>query len=158
MTHQETFISRLRHQRERLGASLEDIARETRIKPEQIEAFERGDLTAWPRGLYARSWVQGYAAAIGLNPAETVDEFCRLFPEGDRRVANTLREIANIVAQPSAYQDEFDSTIHGDRRESLAQAAPVERAPTSWDLMLRFVRGLRPARHARPRPARTTNF
>ena len=53
MTPQETFITRLRRHRERNRVSLEEVANHTRIKREQLEAFERGDLDAWPRGIYA---------------------------------------------------------------------------------------------------------
>jgi hypothetical protein len=36
-----------------------------------------------------------------------VDEFCRLFPQGDRRAGRTIQEFAGIVASPSEYRDEF---------------------------------------------------
>jgi cytoskeletal protein RodZ len=85
MTPQETFITRLRRHRERNRISLDEIVSATRIKREQLEAFESGDLTVWPRGIYARAWIRGYAGVIGLDPSDTVDEFCRLFPQGDRR-------------------------------------------------------------------------
>jgi cytoskeletal protein RodZ len=42
MTPQETFITRLRRHRERNHISLDDIAAQTRIKRDQLEAFERG--------------------------------------------------------------------------------------------------------------------
>ena len=114
MNPQETFITRLRRHRERNRISLDEIARETRIKHELLEAFERNDLTEWPRGLYARAWVRAYASTVGLDPLDTVDEFCRLFPHGDRRTCVTVQEIAAIVAHPSEYRDDF--ARDGDRR------------------------------------------
>jgi transcriptional regulator with XRE-family HTH domain len=113
---QETFITRLRRHRERNGVSLDEICAETRIKRELIDAFERCDLSGWPRGLYARAWVRAYASAIGLDPIDTVDEFCRLFLHGDRRGASTVQDIAAIVAHPSEYRDEFEHDR--DRRRS----------------------------------------
>ena len=68
---------------------------------ELFEAFERNDLSGWPRGLYSRAWIRGYATVIGLDAIDTVDEFCRLFPQGDRRMASTVQEVAAIVAHPS---------------------------------------------------------
>ena len=65
------------------------IARDTRIKRDLLEAFERNDLSEWPRGLYARAWMRAYATAVGLDAIDTVDEFCRLFPHGDRRMQST---------------------------------------------------------------------
>jgi len=115
MTSQDIFVARLRRHRERAMLSLDAIAAATRIKRELLEAFERTDLTGWPKGVYARAWVRAYASVVGIDPADTVDEFCRLFPHGDRRVGGTAREIAAIVAHPSRYRDEFR---HGaDRRQ-----------------------------------------
>jgi transcriptional regulator with XRE-family HTH domain len=113
MTPQELFVTRLRRHRERHRITIEDIARDTRVKPELIDALERNDLSAWPRGVYARAWIRAYASAVGLDAIDTVDEFCRLFPQGDRRAASTLREMAAIVASPSEYRDEIS---HEDRR------------------------------------------
>jgi hypothetical protein len=114
MNPQETFIARLRRHRERNGVVLAEIVTETRVKLELLEAFERNDLSEWPRGLYARAWVRAYASAIGLDPIDTVDEFCRLFPHGDRRAGGTVQEIAAIVAHQSEYRDEFGHEV--DRR------------------------------------------
>jgi hypothetical protein len=117
MTPQEVFVGRLRRHRERNHIPLEEIAAETRIKRELLESFERNDLSAWPRAVYARAWVRAYASAIGLDPIDTVDEFCRLFPQqGDRRAHATIEEIAVIVASPSEYQDEFAHVSEFDRR------------------------------------------
>ena len=115
MTPQETFVTRLRRHRQRNRITLEEIAAETRVKPELLEGLEANDLSAWPRGVYARAWIRAYASAVGLDPIDTVDEFCRLFPQGDRRANGTLREIAAIVASPSEYRDEMP---HDDRRRT----------------------------------------
>ena len=113
MNPQETFVIRLRRHRQRNGISLDEIAADTRVKCDLLEAFERNDLSEWPKGLYARAWIRAYASAVGLDPIDTVDEFCRLFPHGDRRANGTIREMAAIVASPSEYRDEF---AHPERR------------------------------------------
>ena len=118
MTLQDTFITRLRRHRERRNISLEQLAAATRIKRDALEAFERNDLARWPRGVYARAWVRAYAAAVGIDPTDTIDEFCRLFPHGDRRAARMLQDMAAIVAQPSEYRDEIGHGV--DRRQGLA--------------------------------------
>jgi branched-subunit amino acid aminotransferase/4-amino-4-deoxychorismate lyase len=119
MTNQETFTTRLRRHRQRTRMSLAEIAAKTRVKEELLDALERNDLTDWPRGLYARSYVRAYATAIGLDPEYTVNEFCQLFPHGDRRARETMKEIAAIVASDSEWQDEFHNA-EGDRRQSAA--------------------------------------
>jgi hypothetical protein len=124
MTAQESFLLRLRRQRERNGISLEDLTASTRVSHELLESFERNDLSEWPSGLYARAIVRGYATAIGLDATVTVNEFCRLFPQGDRRTASTVQEMAAIVAHISEYTDEFDQTA--DRRRG---SSPLETLP-----------------------------
>jgi cytoskeleton protein RodZ len=116
MTPQETFVTRLRRYRQRHRIAIEEIAADMRIKPELLEALERNDLSEWPRGLYARAWIRAYASAVGLDPVDTVDEFCRLFPHGDRRARPTLHEMAAIVAHDPQYHD--DVRPDQDRRRS----------------------------------------
>lgn len=126
MTPQETFVTRLRRYRQRNGISLDEIASELRVKRELLEALENNDLSEWPRGLYARAWIRAYASAVGLDPIDTVDEFCRLFPQGDRRASGTIREIATIVAAPSEYRDEF---AHPEDRRRNGSAPQINVLP-----------------------------
>jgi transcriptional regulator with XRE-family HTH domain len=137
MNPQLTFVARLRRERQRAGISLDHIASQTRVKRELLEAFENNDLTDWPRGLYARAWVRGYAVAVGLDPADTVDEFCRLYLHGDRRARPTMRDIAAIVSEGSEYRDEV---AHEERRRAERRAAEAVQAwyaPAAhlWHLM-----------------------
>jgi hypothetical protein len=118
MTPQETFVTRLRRQRMRARVSIEQIADSLRIKPEIIAAFEANDLSEWPKGLYSRAWIRTYALSVDLDPVDTVDEFCRLFPQGDRRAGNTIQEFAAIVASPSEYRDEH---AHPEGRRATDQ-------------------------------------
>ena len=142
MTPQEMFVTRMRRHRERSRITLDEIAVETRINRELLEAFERNDLSGWPRGLYARSWVRAYAVAIGFDPADTIDEFCRLFPHGDRRSGGTITEIAAIVASPSEYRDEF-SHPGGDRRRRTDTPPEPSPKPTVRDHITRAARTMR---------------
>ena len=107
MNPQEMFVTRLRRHRTRSRVTIEEIATNLRIRPELIEGLENNDLTGWPRGLYSRAWIRAYALAVDLDPVDTVEEFCRLFPQGDRRTGGTIQEIASIVASSSGYRDEF---------------------------------------------------
>ena len=125
MTEQETFTTRLRRHRERSRIPLADIARDTRVKVELLEALERNDFSAWPRGLYARAYVRAYSTAIGLDGDDTVNEFCRLFPHGDRRVESVIREIADIVASPSEFNYDYRYATESDRRRSAPAGRPA---------------------------------
>ena len=155
MNPQDAFVTRLRRYRERSHISLDEMATIMRVNRDLLEAFERNDLSEWPRGLYARAWVRAYANVVGLDPSETVDEFCRLFPHGDRRVGGTIQEMAAIVAHSSEYRDEFGHAIER-RRSSDVNALPQQTwygAMAQWTQTLwwRLVPVFRPA----PRLKRT---
>jgi len=138
MTSQAIFVFRLRLHRERQRIPLDRIAAATRIRPERLEALERNDVSEWPRGLYARAWVRAYAAMVGLDPADTVEDFCRLFPQGDRRARDTIRAVAAIIAHPSEYRDEVREA---DRRRGTPHT-DVARATPLRDVMTRAVHAL----------------
>jgi transcriptional regulator with XRE-family HTH domain len=131
MTAQEMFVTRLRRYRQRARVSIEEIAASLRIRPELIQAFEKNDLSGWPTGLYARAWVRAYALAVDLDPVDTVEEFCRLFPQGDRRTGGTIQRIASIVASASEYRDEF-----GDVQGRRSTDSPVEDARAPWHAVI----------------------
>jgi cytoskeletal protein RodZ len=161
MTPQELFINRLRRHRQRIGISLEEIGRDTRVKPELLAAFEENDLSEWPRGLYARAWIRAYASAIGLDPIDTVDEFCRLFPHGDRRAKRTFREMSAIVSETSEYRDEFAHPEDRRRRNApevavtptAAWHTPIGQGARALWLRITTLAGM----HLRPRRAPRTS-
>ncbi|MEQ1759760.1 MAG: helix-turn-helix domain-containing protein [Vicinamibacterales bacterium] len=152
MTSQEVFITRLRRQRERSRVTLESIGQATRVRLDMLEALERGDLHAWPKGLYARAWVRGYAEAVGLEPDDIVEEFCRLFPHADRRSADTMNDLAAILDLPANFvSDGADGLLHGRRGGDR----PVPISALSWrDRLARAVQIVADVRRARELPAR----
>jgi transcriptional regulator with XRE-family HTH domain len=157
MNAQITFVARLRRQRQRKGISLDDIARQTRVKRELLEAFEDNDLSGWPRGLYARAWVRGYAAAVGLDPADTVDEFCRLYLHGDRRARSTMRDMATMAEADSGYQEQ--PPFEERRRGQQTPAGPPWLVPVSsgWRAMRARLWALWALYFVKPRTAPRTS-
>jgi hypothetical protein len=147
MTPQDAFIARLRRHRERNHISLDEIVNHTRIKREQLEAFEQGDLESWPRGIYARAWVRGYASIVGLDPIDTVDEFCKLFPHGDRRAQGTFRDFAAIIAHSSTYNDGVDP--EHDRRSPQMNMLQRRTWRQQMKRLVRSLLTLRPQRDPR---------
>jgi transcriptional regulator with XRE-family HTH domain len=77
----ESFGSRLRSERERRRIALEAIAENTKIGIGLLKGLERNDLSRWPSGIFRRSFIKSYAAAIGLDADETVREFLEHFPD-----------------------------------------------------------------------------
>src|SRR5688572_899188 len=88
MKSRETLGPELRRQRERRGVTLEAIEQTTKISRSLLVALERGDLSRWPGGLYRRSFLREYAAAIGL-PSDALLEVTRLFPEPGQQLPDS---------------------------------------------------------------------
>jgi hypothetical protein len=126
----EAFGPTLRRQRLRQGVTLEQIAEESHIPVELLAALEVNDLTAWPYGIYARAYVRQYAYAVGLDPEDTVDEFCRCFPQGERRARPVILEHAAIVGHETTWKDELPPQLHGVDRRGGAEP-PARRESTA---------------------------
>jgi transcriptional regulator with XRE-family HTH domain len=124
MSARDAFGPNLRRQRIQRGVTLEQIAEATKVSVSLWAGLERNDLSRWPNGIYARSYVRSYALAIGADPEATVDEFCRWFPNGDRRAGSTIREHAGIVGHDIAWRDEPPAAVEGDRRAPASPEPP----------------------------------
>jgi transcriptional regulator with XRE-family HTH domain len=129
MSGQEAFGPNLRRRRIRQGISLEEIARQTHVSMELWDAMERNDLSQWPTGISARAFIREYAVAIGVDPSDTVSDFCRWFPQGDRRAERLVRGAAEIVGHQLEWQDDLPHSIKSDRRASSTDSGrPRSRA------------------------------
>ena len=114
----DTFGPRLRAERERRGISLDTIASVTKVGVDLWEGLEHNDFSRWPSGIFARAFVRDYARAIGLDSDEVVNEFCRLFPIGDRRASRLIQAQAELLGHHLAYAESAGLPVHGDRRSS----------------------------------------
>ncbi len=121
MSESDTFGPRLRAERERRGISIETIASVTKVGGDLWDALERNDFSRWPSGIFARAFVRDYARAIGLDADEVVDEFCRLFPLGDRRASRLIHAQAQLIGHHLAYAESGALPSDGDRRSASQQ-------------------------------------
>jgi transcriptional regulator with XRE-family HTH domain len=129
MSDRDTFGPRLRSERERRGISIETIAAVTKVGADLWLGLERNDFSKWPQGIFARAFIRDYAKAIGLDGDELVDEFCRLFPQGDRRAARLIQAQAAIIGHvPSAVEDPAMVPRAGDRRSAAREKHAETRA------------------------------
>lgn len=119
MYSREAFGPNLRRIRIRRGLTLETIAQTTNVPVPLWEAFEDNDLYRWPSGVLARAFVSEYARLIGVDPIETVDEFCRLFPRADRRRSRAITEMGTLLGQQLVSVD--DPPPHQERRIDLVR-------------------------------------
>ena len=134
MSDRHTFGPRLRSERERRGISLETIASVTKVSAELWDGLERNDFSRWPSGIFARAFVRDYARAVGLDEEDLIDEFCRLFPQGDRRAERLIKAQGELIGH-SVSMDGSMVPRGGDRRatariqEEQARARRIRLAP-----------------------------
>jgi transcriptional regulator with XRE-family HTH domain len=115
----EAFGPNLRRRRLQRGISLEQLTARTNVSIELWDAMERNDFSRWPTGVAARGYIRDYAAIVGLDRDDTVDEFCRATSHGDRRGYRVLRETAALLEHELVYRDDLPPDVtDGDRRTS----------------------------------------
>jgi transcriptional regulator with XRE-family HTH domain len=129
MSDMDTFGPRLRAERERRGISLDTIASVTKVGAELWDGLERNDFSRWPSGIFARAFVRDYARAVGLDADDVVNEFCRLFPIGDRRASRLIKAQAELIGHQLTYAEAGALPPDGDRRTvvPVADDQPVGR-------------------------------
>jgi transcriptional regulator with XRE-family HTH domain len=118
MSEREAFGPNLRRLRVKRGISLESIAAATKVNTDLWAGLERNDLSRWPAGIYARAYVRAYAVTVGIDPDATVDEFCRLFPNGDRRVVRIVRQQAALVGHDLRWKDDLVGSVTDEKRST----------------------------------------
>ncbi len=68
----QTLGEKLQHAREAKQLSIEEVARETRIRPERIADIEHDEFANFPNITYARSFVLLYAKFLGVDVTDMV--------------------------------------------------------------------------------------
>jgi hypothetical protein len=127
----DSFGRVLRASRERCNISLAQLSAQTKVSPEIWMALEENDFSRWPTRLYARSLIRQYAKRVGLDAEDLVNEFCRLFPQGDRRTESLMRECAAVFGHHLDWRQELLPT-HAERdRRSNGQPARSDARRTS---------------------------
>ncbi|MFG6118318.1 MULTISPECIES: helix-turn-helix domain-containing protein [Thalassobacillus] len=95
--------TRLREARESKGLSLEEIQQVTKIQKRYLQAIEKGDHSTLPGTFYARAFIREYAAAVGLNPDEVMEEHKNELPASpqDSSVAYNRVQRSKEEASPA---------------------------------------------------------
>lgn len=137
MSAREAFGPNLRRLRLQRGLTLEQIAQQTKVNVALWDGLEQNDLSRWPSGLFARSHVREYAEIVGADPDATVDEFCRWFPQGDRRAEPLIRGQAAIVGHSLEWQEQV--APEADRRAGAPQPADAAKKTRPLAALLRRV-------------------
>jgi transcriptional regulator with XRE-family HTH domain len=149
MNERVAFGLELRRVRERRGLSLEQVSEQTKVGVAHYAALEAGDLSRWPSGIFRRAFVRNYAAAVGLDPDDTLIQFSRIFPDpadGPRAAARLeavrreealalANEAREQVAEVSVLRLSLDSP-HPDRGLDRLRAGGPRLALAAIDVLL----------------------
>ncbi|HEX5937315.1 MAG TPA: helix-turn-helix transcriptional regulator [Actinomycetota bacterium] len=73
--------SALRRAREVRGLSLDEAARDTRLRVDQLDALEREDFDVLPGEVYVRASLRTYASYLGIDPAKVAEVYARAAEE-----------------------------------------------------------------------------
>ena len=99
----------LRTAREKKGWSIEELSRRAGIRLKAAEHIEHGEFAELPAGLYCRATVRSYAAAVGLNPQQVLEELGPALPAGEdpldglaRRYGHSRKAEAKPADAPAA--------------------------------------------------------
>ena len=131
MSERDAFGPNLRRIRVQRGLSLEQLSAATRVSVSLWAGLERNDFSKWPGGIYARSYVRAYAEAIDVDAESTVDDFCRWFPQGDRRAEPIIRGQAQIVGHHNLeWRDQPPPVVTDGDRRGAAAAGRAKPSPT----------------------------
>ena len=96
--------------RERRGKkiSLEDVARETKIRVSFLEAIEQDRFDLLPSGIFARNFLRAYARYLGMDEEGVVKSFVKLSPQDEEeKIAPSLLVVEELKRGPSLYKIVF---------------------------------------------------
>jgi transcriptional regulator with XRE-family HTH domain len=117
MSDRDAFGPALRRERLKKGVSLQSIARTTKISQDLLAGLEQNDFSRWPHGIFARAYVRSYALEVGVDADSIVNDFCKWFPNGDRRVDRLVRGQASIIGHNTSWSDDLAAGgVAADRR------------------------------------------
>lgn len=113
----ETGIGRaLRRARVQLGKTLDDASRETRVRPDYLDALEHEAWGALQGDVYVRGFLRSYSRYLGLNPDKVVWVY--------ERSANQPKPApAPVERSPGVAPNEVIVLTGGNRRPSWILAA-----------------------------------
>ena len=142
---------RLRLAREQKGWSVEELARRAGLRPRAIELIDRGQLSELPAGLYGRSSIRSYAAAVGVDPDEALEALTPMLPCAEDPLDGLARRYGHARKADARTPEPPSGQVAAAVAAPMAVAAPpvplqrdeaadIVMAPTRWqDVPMRAV-------------------
>ena len=106
----------MRRAREVRGASLDEAARDTRLRVDQLDALEREDFDVLPGDVYVRASLRTYASYLGLDADKVAGAYARTAEELEPPPPAKLGPVERMIAA---------SRIRDNQRFLLVAAASI---------------------------------
>src|SRR5262245_57219718 len=87
----QTLGEKLRQAREAKGASISEVAEQTRISPLYIKSIENDDYKPLPGGIFNKGFVKSYAKYVGVDEHEALSDYARLVAEHEIATEQPLK-------------------------------------------------------------------
>lgn len=110
----------MRHARERMGLSIDDVCGHLKMMPAQIRSMESDSLEGLPPGGYARAFIKGYARFLGLDADQVVQSLVSLNSERKDVAELPPLKVSPVVAAQRQADAEADSPDLRHRREPVS--------------------------------------
>lgn len=91
------LAQRIRAARDKMGVSIEEAERATKIRRRYIEAIEAGDFDRLPDGPPSRGFIKNYARYLGMDPDQSLTDF-------EAEVGVPILQLNEFIPPPPARQ------------------------------------------------------
>jgi transcriptional regulator with XRE-family HTH domain len=103
----------LREARERQGLALEQVEEATRMRRSLLAALEEERFGVFPSDFYARSFLRGYAAFLGLDPKPFAEEYRERFETVDEPPSTPPRRRLRVQPRRLAWAAALAAAVAG---------------------------------------------
>jgi cytoskeleton protein RodZ len=76
-----TLGEKLRQAREARGSTISEVAEQTRISAQYLEAIENNDYRTLPGGIFNKGFVKSFAKYVGVDEHEALQDYARLMSD-----------------------------------------------------------------------------
>jgi cytoskeleton protein RodZ len=76
-----TLGEKLRQAREARGSTISEVAEQTRISAQYLEAIENNDYRTLPGGIFNKGFVKSFAKYVGVDEQEALQDYARLMSD-----------------------------------------------------------------------------
>lgn len=101
----------LQEAREDMGASLEDVVNETKIRRKYIDALENNQFEVLPGKVYVRGFLRSYARFLGLDGKDLVSQYDELLRNQIEKEETIKEPVAPQVKRPSGWRKGLTLTV-----------------------------------------------